>query len=420
MKLIAIVTLKVKQGHLPDLINFTVKYDCTCNLIVLAKTEKKWESYTLELSYTNISKLNQFFEETIKKDDFFREIEITRTLEEDLKGGQLVISGKHTIDTINDLKSKIISGNKIIHEKIDNNEERTYSGIYNTTAIIGGINLNDNDYRKKIHHNYADSERDSIIVNRFSGLNSIPLTVQFNSTDDFGKSVKSIEQNFRCLRFHGINNDYSISNLYEIFDIPVIVKENDELPVFFLTIILKLTRTLKMKKDQTSIGIVGLNTCSFRLTRLLYKCGYMKILGTDDNDNSMMNFEKEKGLATTAENVLLNTDIVIIMRDYLNEENYKYFSTGQIVIQCNDISILSDEELRKRGVREIIKTDESDSTLFLPGLICGIIQSNFSHFDDTKLIKLSDALSKILTDSYEFPDFFSNIHDRISNFISKL
>jgi len=419
MKLIAIITLSIKEKHLSDFITLISENQCTSHSIVLIKKEKRWEQYSIELSYSKISIINTIIDIVNYQSDIYRDIEMTSTLEEDLKGGQLIVKGKHELETVNDLKIKIISGNKIIHDKISNGEESKYSGIFNSISVINGLKLNDEKDKNNLYYFHSESERDSVIINRFSGLNSFPMNITYNVIEDFIKSVKSIEENFQCLRFQNIKDfSFFYSGMFESFNKPVLSKDYDELPILFLSIILKLTKIHKLKKDQTSVGIIGIDISSIRLTRLINKCGYMKVLGYDSDENLMMLFEKEKGLATTFENVAMNTDILLISQN-TSSDLINYIRPGQFIILSNDSSF-TEEEIRERGVKDLISFDESDSTLIVPGIIQGLIKSNNSFFNELQIIKLSDAISKIISDNYELPDFFTNIHEKIANYVAKL
>ena len=113
-------------------------------------------------------------------------------------------------------------------------------------------------------------------------------------------------------------DDYLFSNIIDSVSKPVLFRELDEMPLHYMSIVNTLVRNHSITPDDTAFGIIGLNSATIRLTALLEKSGYMKVLGYDRNERQMMSFENRKGLATTVENVISNSDILMIMDEELS------------------------------------------------------------------------------------------------------
>lgn len=420
MKLIAIVSIRIKKGLLPQFIQSLYKYSCSPNMINLTDSDEKWEEYSVEISHTNRKDLARLIDFLKKNNEYFRDITITGTIEDKIKGGLLLTRGKEDIDSVNDLQTSLIGGAILIHEKIETGMAGQFCGIFNSIALISGHKIKKDSSETEIFHQYTDSERDAIIINRFTGKNAFPLIIRYHAIEDMIKTIMTIESNFACIRLMNHDeDDILLNSINDSISIPLISRDNDELPLFYLSLIKKIARNNRLKLEQTSIGIIGLTRSSIRLTSLLNKSGFMKVLGYDNRERMMMSFENEKGLATTIQNILMNTDIIIIMNDMIKQEDMEYFRPGQFIISYTSNDYLNQETLRTNGIKEFIKLEETDTAILYPGMIKGIIENGIKILNDETIIKMSEMILKMMDDSYTLPDIFSDIHERIEGLITR-
>ena len=418
MKLIAIVAIKIKRGYLPQFIQSLYKHTSSINMINLTYTDDKWEDYSVEIIHSTRKDLARLIDFLKKNSEYFRDISITSTIEDKIKGGLLISCGKEQVENLNDFQTSLIGGAILIHEKIEAGMKSNFCGIYNSVALISGHKVKKDSSENEIYHQYTESERDAIIINRFTGKNGFPLVIKYNSIEDMIKTIMTIESNFSCIRLMNQDeDDILLNSIGDSITIPLISRDNDEFPLYYLSLIKKIARNNRLKLDQTSVGIIGLNRSSIRLTSLLNNSGFMKVLGYDSRERMMMSFENEKGLATTVQNILMNTDIVLIMDDTLKPEDIEYFRPGQFIISYTVNDYLNRESLKVSGIKEFLKLAETDTAVLFPGMINGLTQSGIKHFSDDMLIKMSDTILKIMDDSYTLPDIFSDIHEKITEII---
>jgi len=420
MKLIASVTLKMKKVILPQFISTLYKHNIDINLINLTETDGKWEDYTIEIIYSSKKDLIRLVDTLKKNSEYFMNITVTSTLEDKIKGGVLGITSKIEIENMNDIWTALIGGNKLIHEKIDAGLQKNYCASFNSIALIGGIKIKTGGNDSQYHHLYADSERDSVLIGRFTGKNAFPLVIKYNSIEDMIKTIKGIEENFCCLRImNNDEDDYLLSNILDAVSRPLIFRELDEIPVHYLALIKTLIRNHSIIPGDTSVGIIGLNNSTIRLTALLVKSGYMKVLGHDNNERQMMSFENRKGLATSVENVISNSDILLLMDDKISHDYINSFRAGQVIISGISSEIGDAASLKEKGVRDFVRTEDTDALSLLPALINGIISSSKRNFSDEMLIDISDLVSRMMKNKYDLPNLFSGINPEIQNFILK-
>ena len=126
-----------------------------------------------------------------------------------------------------------------------------------------------------------------------------------------------------------------------------------------------------------------------------------------------------EGLATVFDNIVNNCDLIIIVKDQINEDDLRKFSSGQIVI-----SLLNKELeygiLKEKGVLEFLQSGWMDKSALFPGLLKGLLESKLKFIDDVKLLKLTEKI--ILKKSKEelLPNVFSELHEKLPLLIREL
>src|SRR5208337_27312 len=139
MKLVAELSLKIRKGILPQFISTLYKYGIGINFIDLTESDEKWEDYSIEITYSIKKELIRLLDSLKKNSEYFKDISITSTLEDKIKGGLLVTTGKIVIENINDIDTALLGGNKLIHEKIDSGLGKSYCGSFNSIALVSGF-----------------------------------------------------------------------------------------------------------------------------------------------------------------------------------------------------------------------------------------------------------------------------------------
>ena len=178
MKLISILAIKIKRSFLPQFIQSLYKHTCSINMINLTDSDEKWEDYSVEIIHSTRKDIARLIDYLKKNNEYFRDIAITSTIEDKIKGGLLVSCGKDILDNLNDFQTSLIGGSVLIHEKIDAGMASSFCGIFNSIALISGHKIKKDFSEAEIYHQYTDSERDAIIINRFAGKNGFPIIIK--------------------------------------------------------------------------------------------------------------------------------------------------------------------------------------------------------------------------------------------------
>ncbi len=420
MKLIAVVSLKMKNGLLPQFIASLYKYGVGINYINLTETDERWEDYSIEITYSVKKELIRLLDSLNKNTEYFRSITITSTLEDRIKGGLLKTAGKIDIENINDIETALLGGNRLIHEKIDAGLGKSYCGCFNSVGLISGHKTSRNNSITQLHHYYADSERDAVIINRFTGRNAFPCVIRYSSVEDLIRSLKSVEENFACIRMMKTDEEeLPFSSIIDSVSRPIISSELDEKPLFYYSLIKKACADHKMKPEETAVGIIGLSGALIRLTSLLNKSGYAKILGFDPRERIMMSFETRKGLATTVENIVSNCDIILLADEHGEISIEEKMQPGQIFISENPAEKNPEDMVRHKGLKAYIVTGEHCSVSLIPGMLNGILLREEKFFSDEMLMSLGEFISKNINDKYMLPGLFSEFNQNLETEIQR-
>ena len=419
MKIINEVSVVIRKRSFPSFIDELYKRDC--DLVELRHVEERDDGYlySLRVGYTNPKRFEEFITIIGNAGDKYRVLSVKNIMEEMITGGLINIAGKSRLETVADFRTSVLGAAELIQEKIRNGNGYGFTGISRNVALISGVKTRDETEQENLLAEYAAAERDAVILNRFGGLNGMPVTIRFDHTEDIITVMRKIEHNFSALRIMHIDEATMMLHEQIVSELrsPVISREHDETPLYLLTFIIKILLKHRIKPEETTVGMIGIDLCAVRLARVLDSAGFHRVLGIDLSEMSMLALENQGGLATTAENIFNNADITIILKNTFTRDEFQKIRPGQFVI-----SLLSDEDLEAdavsgKGVREFIRVDLSDLAVLFPGVVRGLIGTGPGPLTDIKMIEYAKKLVGFLSDAFEFPHLFSDIHDRVCGLV---
>lgn len=423
MRLISELILYISRGFLPHLTNEIYKRNCTIQSINLKETSDTRELFEIFIVYFSRDDFKGLINKLEKHPENFTIEKLHDLIDENITGGLLTLTGKAPIKNRDDYELNIIGASELILERIADDASTEYIGISNNVALVNGIKSTSELKNKIIRNQYVLSERDSVIINRFTGMNAFPLIVEYTHIEDFIHTLRTIARTFSCVRISFIEEFEDIQH-YELLlkdtSVPIVTKSFDEIPLYILIVISLLSKKNKLKSSETNIGFIGIDASVLRLTRLSSYIGYQRILGYDANERMMMNFEHMGGLATTPENIFSNADIIVLFKNYFTNDDLSKIRPGLIML-----SLLSDKELDKdiineKGLREFLYQDWLDLSILSPGICQGLVESGTMFLNDNKIIELSSRIQRLVSDGDLLPDIFSDVHSNIVQIIKEL
>lgn len=420
MKLVSEISVVIEGGTLAELVEAVEGFGCG-----ISRLEKDIEnsgdekiSCTLEVVYSDRGRFQKLLQSFSKKKGPFFLKEVRSSLEEYIDSGLVEISGRIPLEKVSDYETTLLGAAELMKERIREGDGSVSCGIRRNVVQVVGVTGEDAVERKSFLPHYCVAETDALLINRFSSCRPYPLVCSLNQSEDIIRIVKSVEQTYGAARIISVAG--ASLSLYEQLakevSIPILFRETDEIPLLLMSMVLRMAMKNRLQAEETTIGIIGINLSAIRLTRLLRKYRFARILGYDTIEKILLNFENEGGLATTTENIFSNTDIVLFLEPVFTKEDLRLLRPGQFIINMTGSGVIDPDYLREQGVRDILQGDIYDLSRITPGLLSGIIEYHIRGIDDTRLIELSRKMGSMLTDDYVFPDLFGTVHSMVSDF----
>jgi hypothetical protein len=420
MRLINEITVIIKKKSFPSFIDELYKRDC--GILELQHIEETGEGtlYTMRVSSNNLKRFEEFITIIGSAGEKYKIVSTKNVIEERVVGGLISVTGRMPVESISDLNTSVLGAADLIHEKIKNEDGVRYTGISRSVCLLAGIRADEEGGRVHLLHEYASAERDAVIINKFSGLNGYPLAIRYDHPEDIITVMKKIERNYSAIRIQRID-DASLM-LYELIfsdlTVPVVSMEHDDIPLILLTYIIRIMTKYRLKAEETTIGFIGIDLSAIRLTRVLDKIGFRRILGYDHGETAMLVLENQGGLATTDENIFGNADITVLLKNNFDHDEYSKIRPGQFVISFMEEEIPDIESVSGKGIREFIKRDVTQLSAVIPGILRGVIDANIGNISDARLVEYAKKLVGFLSETFEFPHLFGDIHEKIAKVIA--
>jgi hypothetical protein len=190
------------------------------------------------------------------------------------------------IENQTDYEMRLLGSAALMREQILRGRGDHCSGILRTVGIIGCIKKRVEPPIETIRLRHTDLERDAVIAGHFTGLNALPLIITYGQIEDLIKTIQGIDAGFAALRITGIE-DVDDSGVYEQIlsemSLPLISTVYDELPLLLLVETLHLLERDHLALPEATAGIIGIDTSSLRITRLLNGLGCHRVGRACDN-----------------------------------------------------------------------------------------------------------------------------------------
>lgn len=421
MKLVSELSVLIENGSLGELIESVEGFGCSVARFEIDNEIAEGENTgaTLEIIYGDRARFQKLVKSLTRKQGKFVLKEVKSSMEEFIDSGLLEISGKIPLEKNSDYETNLLGAAELIQERIREESESVSCGINRNVVQVIGIQGDEASAREELLKQYCLAETEAVVLNRFADCKPYPLVCTLQQGEDIIRILKNVEQTFGAARIISImNSGISVyEQLAKEVTIPVVFRELDEIPVYLMALVLRMAMKHKLQPEETTIGIVGINFSAIRLTRLLRKYRFARILGYDTIEKILLNFENEGGLATTTENIFGHTDIIIILDPIFKKEDLLLMRPGQYVINMANESEIDRENLREQGVRDILQGELYDLSRIFPGILTGIMEYGINSLDDMRLLDLARKMGSLLTDDYRFPELFGPVHSMVADFL---
>ncbi len=420
MQLIVELQVKVTTGSLGAFTDELYRHGCRIQRLHMKESAEGHEIYDTEIIYSDPDAYEAFLAGATASRDAYQIESERNVLEDSIAGGLLNVSGKMPIENQTDYEMRLLGSAALMREQILKGRGDHCSGILRTVGIIGCIKKRVEPPIETIRLWHTDLERDAVIAGHFTGLNALPLIITYGQIEDLIKTIQGIDAGFAALRITGIE-DVDDSGVYEQIlsemSLPLISTVYDELPLLLLVETLHLLERDHLALPEATAGIIGIDTSSLRITRLLNGLGCHRVLGYDHNEKLMLTFEKSGGLATTPENIFNNADVILLFRNHFTIDEFHRIRAGQIVISLIEFDELERGIITEKGVRDFVSRRSIDTAVIFPGLLSGLLKTGARAIDDGKLVETAKKINRQRARDKRPLSLFMNAHDLVARFM---
>ncbi len=418
MKFISNVKVSIKRNP-NSMLRFIQKMqekDIRLKNLVCVMEDSEAFIYKMELLHSGADDIHVFLD-NLEKTGECTALQITNVLEDVVKGGLLRIQSGVIIEHESDYEINLVGGTELLLSKIKTGGAAV-TGISRNVAVVAALEASREKAEYDIARYYTIAERESAVISRFTGLRPFPLVFSYTHPEDLVRSVRAVAGNFSALRLIHIDETdlFTIKQLASDFNKPVLIKDVDDLPVYILAMVIKMSQKNRIEQSTATVGILGLDTPAVKLTSLLEKAGFGKTLGFDQSSREMLSFENAGGMATSSGNILANSDIVIIRTPLSDPSEYERIRPGQYIISFAEGDDNSDV-YASRGVRESVIADGHELSQIFPGMLSGMISRGSLPLDEKVLVHLGQKVAALMDDEYKLPGLFSDIHSIIADLV---
>lgn len=290
-------------------------------------------------------------------------------------------------------------------------------------------------------------EGKSALFKRFANIDSIPIVLDTQDTEEIIATIKNIAPSFG-----GINlEDFSAPRCFEIeerlkneLNIPVFHDDQHGTAIVVLAGLINALKITNKKKESIRVVINGVGAAGVAITKLLHLYGIKNILlvdskglvcekRTDLNSIKKSLIEKQalKNICGSLLDALQGADVFIGVSqpDLLGKDEVAAMNVGPIIFAlANPNPEIKPELAKKLGVK-VLATGRSDypnqinNVLVFPGIFKGAFEGNKTKItDDMKLsaaVALANMVKKPTTQKIIPGPFEKDVMETVANAVKK-
>ncbi len=263
-------------------------------------------------------------------------------------------------------------------------------------------------------------EGKSALFKRFAGIDSIPIVLDTQNTEEIIKTIKNIAPSFG-----GINlEDISAPRCFEIeerlkkeLDIPVFHDDQHGTAIVVLAGLINALKIVSKKKEKIKVVINGVGAAGVAITKLLSLYGIKNIFvvdskglicdkrnGLNDIKKKLLKKEIQRTICGSLFDALEGADVFIgvSVANILEKKEIKQMAKDPIVFAlANPDPEIKPENAKNYGVK-ILATGRSDypnqvnNVLVFPGIFKGVFLGKKKQITDVMKLKAAKTLASMV------------------------
>lgn len=263
-------------------------------------------------------------------------------------------------------------------------------------------------------------EGKAVLFKRFANLDSFPIVLATQDTEEIIAAVKAIAPTFGAINLE----DISAPRCFEIeerlkkeLDIPVMHDDQHGTAIVVLAGLINALKVVNKKKENVKVVMNGAGAAGTAVTHLLTHYGFQNILvcdrqGVISSKRKDLNKHKRllakisnpKNLSGTLQEALIGADIFIgvSQANLLKAGDIEKMNRDPIIFAlANPVQEISPEEA-KLGGATVYASGRSDlpnqinNVLVYPGIFKGVLESGGTQITEAMKLKAAEALAGII------------------------
>jgi malate dehydrogenase (oxaloacetate-decarboxylating) len=357
------------------------------------------------------------------------EVELESVIDEVLElhqGGKLVISPKHPVQSIEDLRKVYTPGVASICRMIKEDPTlaetcttigKTVGLITNGSRVLGLGNLGP-------VASMPVMEGKAALLNQFSGLHMIPILINTLDVNRFIDAVETISSTFSAIQLEDIRTPdcFEIEEtLIKRLKIPVMHDDQHGTATVALAALINACRMANIELKNATVGQIGLGAAGSAIARLIMKYHGKPVLGTDVNPDAKKRFETLGGTVADLKDIMKKCQVVVATTGMPGLIKPEDVQKGQVILALsNPFPEISIADALTAGAAFASDGSRVNNLLGFPGILRGAIDSKAFKFTPEMYIAAALAIVNQTPEKELIPDPLDPlVHSAVAKAVAK-
>lgn len=343
------------------------------------------------------------------------------------RGGKLHSSRRTDIKTVTDLRYVYTPGVaricRIITE--DESKAREYTNIANSVGIFtnGTRILGLGDIGPVAGMPVMEGK--AVIYDQFVGISATPILVDTKDPKEFVDVVEKVAPTFGGIHLEDIRTPdcfYIEDELIRRLKKPVMHDDQHGTATVVLAAVMSAMRQLGIHdRKKLRVAQIGLGAAGFGIAKLLVDYG-MHVVGVDPDEQSRKRLTDYGGSATTLNEAMAKSDIVIATTGRVGLIKPQMIRKGQVILALtNPVPEIFPEDALNAGAAIAADGKSINNALAYPGLFKAALELNAPAISPKMKIAAAEAISALAEKDELVPSpFHPDVHRGVIEAIKKL
>jgi len=340
--------------------------------------------------------------------------------------GKIAIRSRYTIDTLYTLRRVYTPGVANVCTRIaqDPALARQYTAIGHLVAIVtdGSAILGLGDIGSIAGMPVMEGK--AMLMETLVGLSGVPILLDTKDVDTIVETVGTIAPTFAAIQLE----DISAPRCFEIeerlqarLDIPVMHDDQHGTAVVTTAALTNACRQTGIDLKNTLIGQIGLGAAGNAIGRMLMKLSNKPVLGADLSHEALQRFEQIGGRASTLDEIMSQSDIVIATTGAPGLIKPTMVRRGQIILALsNPVPEIEPELALSAGAVFAADGKSVNNVLGFPGILRGAVDTQSPRITDEMYLAAAKTIADLTPSDELVPNpLDKGVHRAVARAVAK-